>query len=264
MPAQQLSSQGNLGPSGELVRNQWMHWEAVFVGNSSGAADGTVDWWADGVKIGHYCRPAVRCRRWTLGKLDGVRPTADRARQCRPISISGSITSTFQEKQTREIRQARAGRSALVWRSVPGPCTFCRMRNLCVVLILLSARSLAVGAQVTSPDPRVRKPTIDSAMANDWPNLAKYRDANAESARSRAKRESRCLLWKLDHRGLGAFLPDNVPGQAIHRSRHQRADDAADARPLPPGCRRAQAEGRRHPRAARTTSPATPVRRRSR
>jgi len=45
---------GNLGPSGELVRNQWLHWEAVFVGNSSGAADGTVDWWADGVKIGHY------------------------------------------------------------------------------------------------------------------------------------------------------------------------------------------------------------------
>jgi hypothetical protein len=45
---------GNLGPSGELVRNRWLHWEAVFVGNSSGAADGTVDWWADGVKIGHY------------------------------------------------------------------------------------------------------------------------------------------------------------------------------------------------------------------
>jgi len=44
----------NLGPTGELVRNQWLHWEAVFVGNSSGAADGTVDWWADGVKVGHY------------------------------------------------------------------------------------------------------------------------------------------------------------------------------------------------------------------
>lgn len=55
----------------------------------------------------------------------------------------------------------------------------CGMRNLCVVFILLSARSLAVGAQVTSPDPRVRQATIDSAMANDWPNLAKYRDANA-------------------------------------------------------------------------------------
>ena len=45
---------GNLGASGELVRNQWLHWEAVFVGNTSGAANGTVDWWADGVKIGHY------------------------------------------------------------------------------------------------------------------------------------------------------------------------------------------------------------------
>jgi hypothetical protein len=44
----------NLGPTGELVRNQWLHWEAVFVGNSSGVANGTVDWWADGVKVGHY------------------------------------------------------------------------------------------------------------------------------------------------------------------------------------------------------------------
>ncbi len=44
----------NLGPSGELVRNQWLHWEAVFVGNSSGVSDGTVDWWVDGVKVGHY------------------------------------------------------------------------------------------------------------------------------------------------------------------------------------------------------------------
>lgn len=44
----------NLGPSGELVRNQWLHWEAVFIGNSSGAADGSVDWWVNGTKVGHY------------------------------------------------------------------------------------------------------------------------------------------------------------------------------------------------------------------
>ena len=44
----------NLGPTGELVRNQWLHWEAVFVGNSSGTADGTVDWWVNGTKVGHY------------------------------------------------------------------------------------------------------------------------------------------------------------------------------------------------------------------
>jgi hypothetical protein len=44
----------NLGPSGELVRNQWLHWEAVFVGNSSGTANGSVDWWVNGTKVGHY------------------------------------------------------------------------------------------------------------------------------------------------------------------------------------------------------------------
>jgi hypothetical protein len=44
----------NLGPSGELVRNQWLHWEAVFVGNSSGSANGSVDWWVNGTKVGHY------------------------------------------------------------------------------------------------------------------------------------------------------------------------------------------------------------------
>jgi len=53
-PSSQRADGVRTGPSGELVRNQWLHWEAVFVGNSSGAADGTVDWWADGVKIGHY------------------------------------------------------------------------------------------------------------------------------------------------------------------------------------------------------------------
>jgi hypothetical protein len=44
----------NLGPSGELVRNQWLHWEAVFIGNSSGTANGSVDWWVNGTKVGHY------------------------------------------------------------------------------------------------------------------------------------------------------------------------------------------------------------------
>jgi hypothetical protein len=44
----------NLGPSGELVRNQWVHWEAVFIGNSSGIANGSVDWWINGTKVGHY------------------------------------------------------------------------------------------------------------------------------------------------------------------------------------------------------------------
>lgn len=44
----------NLGLSGELVRNQWVHWEAVLIGNSSGTANGSVDWWLNGTKVGHY------------------------------------------------------------------------------------------------------------------------------------------------------------------------------------------------------------------
>jgi hypothetical protein len=44
----------NLGPTGEIVRGQWYHQEIVLVGNTSGAANGSVDWWLDGVKIGSH------------------------------------------------------------------------------------------------------------------------------------------------------------------------------------------------------------------
>jgi hypothetical protein len=44
----------NLGPSGEIVRGQWHHLEYVFVGNTSGTANGTAEWWLDGVKVGSY------------------------------------------------------------------------------------------------------------------------------------------------------------------------------------------------------------------
>jgi lysophospholipase L1-like esterase len=88
-----------------------------------------------------------------------------------------------------------------------------RMRNLCVVLILLAARSLAVGAQVTSPDPRVRKPAIDSAMANDWPNLAKYRDANA-ALQAPAANENRVVFFGNSiTEGWAHFFPAMFPGK---------------------------------------------------
>jgi hypothetical protein len=38
----------------QIVRGQWYHWELVFAINSSGAADGTADWWINGVQVGHY------------------------------------------------------------------------------------------------------------------------------------------------------------------------------------------------------------------
>jgi uncharacterized protein YjdB len=44
----------NLGPSGTIVRGQWLHWEAIFTGNSSGTADGKVEWWLNGTKVGSY------------------------------------------------------------------------------------------------------------------------------------------------------------------------------------------------------------------
>jgi hypothetical protein len=42
----------NLGPSGEIVRGRWYHEEVILVGNTSGTANGSVDWWLDGVKVG--------------------------------------------------------------------------------------------------------------------------------------------------------------------------------------------------------------------
>jgi hypothetical protein len=43
----------NLG-DGEIVRGQWYHLEVLVVGNTRGAADGSVDWWLNGVKIGSH------------------------------------------------------------------------------------------------------------------------------------------------------------------------------------------------------------------
>ena len=42
----------NLGPTGAVVRDRWYHEEVVLVGNTSGSANGSVEWWLDGVKIG--------------------------------------------------------------------------------------------------------------------------------------------------------------------------------------------------------------------
>jgi len=44
----------NQGPSGQIVRGQWVHWEMIFTANSSGTADGKVEWWINGQKVGSY------------------------------------------------------------------------------------------------------------------------------------------------------------------------------------------------------------------
>lgn len=38
----------------QVYRGRWHKWELVLYGGSAGGADGTVDWWIDGVKVGHY------------------------------------------------------------------------------------------------------------------------------------------------------------------------------------------------------------------
>jgi hypothetical protein len=44
----------NLVPSARLNRGQWFHIEVVLVGNTSGARDGSLDWYLDGVHVGSY------------------------------------------------------------------------------------------------------------------------------------------------------------------------------------------------------------------
>lgn len=44
----------NLVPGARITRGQWYHIEVVLVGNTAGAADGTIDWWLDGTHIGSY------------------------------------------------------------------------------------------------------------------------------------------------------------------------------------------------------------------
>jgi hypothetical protein len=42
----------NLVPGAQIIRGQWQVYEILLTGNSAGAADGSVDWWLDGVHVG--------------------------------------------------------------------------------------------------------------------------------------------------------------------------------------------------------------------
>ena len=44
----------NLVPNAEIVRGQWNLLELVAVGNTAGNADGSVDWYLNGVHVGSY------------------------------------------------------------------------------------------------------------------------------------------------------------------------------------------------------------------
>lgn len=58
---QQINSDGgfrnltpNLVPTARMNRDQWYRWEFVLVTNTAGNADGSAEWWLDGVKVGQY------------------------------------------------------------------------------------------------------------------------------------------------------------------------------------------------------------------
>ena len=58
--AGQTATSVNLGPNVpghtgvQIVRGQWYRWEIVFQANANGGANGSADWWIDGVQVGHY------------------------------------------------------------------------------------------------------------------------------------------------------------------------------------------------------------------
>ena len=52
----------NLVPTALIIRGQWQIFEFVLVGNSAGTADGSVDWYVDGVHVG-----SVGGIQWTPG-----------------------------------------------------------------------------------------------------------------------------------------------------------------------------------------------------
>jgi len=75
----------NLGQPATIVRGQWQKYELVITANSAGKADGTVDWWLDGVHVGSYTgiqfvpgNATWDLMKWnpTWGGLGGIVPAA--------------------------------------------------------------------------------------------------------------------------------------------------------------------------------------------
>jgi uncharacterized protein YjdB len=64
----------NLVPSAVFTRGQWDYVEIVLTGNSSGAADGALEWWLNGVKVGSYTgiQWASSAALWNYVRIDPV------------------------------------------------------------------------------------------------------------------------------------------------------------------------------------------------
>ncbi len=83
----------------QIVRGQWYHWEILLNVNTNGAANGTADWWIDGLQVAHYAGIGYvsgsqsryfNVMRWdpTWGGLGGVVP-ADQYMYLDHIYVSG-------------------------------------------------------------------------------------------------------------------------------------------------------------------------------
>ena len=98
----------------------------------------------------------------------------------------------------------------------------------------------------------------NDARMRDWPQLARYRDANRTQPAAGAARVV-FMGDSITDALAAAALRRLLPGQALRRPRHQRADDAADAHPLQARRDRPEAEGggdpRRHQRHRRQHRP---------
>ena len=115
------------------------------------------------------------------------------------------------------------------------------VRLVAIALLIGSALAAQAATQSKTSLPSTGYSGLDEYRASriaiytdDFGELRRYRDADTALAPPAAK-ENRVIFlgdsitdyWK---------LADYFPGKPLHQSRHRRADHAADAGALPPGC----------------------------
>jgi hypothetical protein len=76
----------------------------------------------------------------------------------------------------------------------------------------------------------------EERLHSDWADLKRYRDQDANLAAPAADENRVVFLGGLYHRRLDSRSSRFFPGSSILRPRHQRANNAADARAFPSGC----------------------------
>jgi hypothetical protein len=77
----------NLAPTTRVERGTWHQFEVVVGANTGGNADGTVEWWYDGAKIGDYDDVAFVSAAQSH-KLERHQPVARMGRRRRPCTVN--------------------------------------------------------------------------------------------------------------------------------------------------------------------------------